>query len=144
MGKPSGLRRGEGADSRCNDLTVPYPTGSISLTDPFVDHTTNHIDVQLDKSNCVVKYSFPPSEPHHPDMKEWTERRVKRLEEFERDRHRLPPFIVLPLPGPFKHVRSTSTLSGFKKLIIDHIFVSAILLAHCPVLCVCPLIVPAG
>jgi hypothetical protein len=76
-----------------------------------VDHTTNHIDIQLDKSNCVVKYSFPP-EPDHPDKEEWTERRVRRLEEFERDRHRLPPFIVLPLPGPFKHVRPAVVIYG--------------------------------
>jgi hypothetical protein len=94
-------------DGRCNDLTVPYPTGSISLTDPFVDHKTNHIDIQLDKSNCVVDYSFP-----HPTAEERMEERRKRREErlakLEKERHRLPPFIVLPLPGPLKHVRLSS------------------------------------
>lgn len=38
-------------------------------------------------------------------MEERKMRRERRLEEFEKMRHRLPPFIVLPLPGPFKHVR---------------------------------------
>jgi hypothetical protein len=31
-------------------------------------------------------------------------RREERLAELERTRHRLPPFIVLPFPGPLKHV----------------------------------------
>ena len=126
------LYEGE-ADSRCNDLTVPYPTGSISLTDPFVDHITNHIDIELDQSNCVVEYSFPPAEPDHPELEKWIERRMRRLEELERERHRLPPFIVLPLPGPLKHVRSPSRIVV---LMIDHFLVHTILAAHRPNLCV--------
>jgi hypothetical protein len=107
---PLSLNREENkAEDRCNDLTVPYPSGSISLTDPFVDHATNHIDILLDDSNCVVDYSFLPTHPTPEEqLEERKVRREERLAELERTRHRLPPFIVLPFPGPLKHVRPFS------------------------------------
>jgi hypothetical protein len=53
-------------------------------------------------------------------------RREERLAELERTRHRLPPFIVLPFPGPLKHVRpfllpaptNTDYLDGISNLTI--------------------------
>jgi hypothetical protein len=54
----------------------------------------------------VVDYSFPPTHPTPEEqLEERKVRREERLAELERTRHRLPPFIVLPFPGPFKHVR---------------------------------------
>jgi hypothetical protein len=104
--------------TRCNDLTVPYPTGSISAHDPFVDHLTNHIDIHTDENGCVSKYALPevPQVPKGAERmgkeqgvevyvdEDWKQRVVARKERFEKERHRLPPFVVLPLPGPLKHV----------------------------------------
>ena len=97
------------------------------MTDPFVDHQTNHIDIHLDSANCVADYSFPPTslsnhgqidvdvdvQDGEQRMEERKKRRERRLGDLERDRHRLPPFIVLPLPGPFKHVRPSLFPSTF-------------------------------
>ena len=101
--------------TRCNDLTVPYPTGSISAHDPFVDHLTNHIDIHTDENGCISKCALPQvSQVPGPKGKEqgvevyvdedWKQRVVARKERLEKERHRLPPFVVLPLPGPLKHV----------------------------------------
>jgi hypothetical protein len=90
---------------RCNDLTVPYPTGSISLTDPFVDHESNHLDITLDEIGCIESYTLPQSTLPSIMDEESLRRRKERKEALERERHRVPPFVVLPLPGPLKHVR---------------------------------------
>jgi hypothetical protein len=90
---------------RCNDLTVPYPTGSISLSDPFVDHESNHLDITIDDQGCIESYTLPQSTHTSIMDEESLRRRNERKEALERERHRVPPFVVLPLPGPLKHVR---------------------------------------
>lgn len=53
---------------RCQDLTVPYPTASISLSDPYQDYAsgvgTLHIDV--DERNIVTSYRNPISSSTTP------------------------------------------------------------------------------
>ena len=117
------------ADSRirCNDLTVPYPTGAISLTDPFVDHVHHPLDLEVDEDSCIE-----PDHPLHPDRSPTTSdfitsprartrtristsapnkasgarRRSRYRKDTERARspHRFPPIFYLPLPWPFGYV----------------------------------------
>lgn len=46
-------------DLRCHDLTVPYPTASISLSDPFQDYAagTAPLHIEIDERNIVTSYS---------------------------------------------------------------------------------------
>ncbi|EPQ56502.1 DUF676-domain-containing protein [Gloeophyllum trabeum ATCC 11539] len=47
-----------------NDLTVPYITAAIEPEDPFVEHETNGIKIELDeKYDPIIKSYFLPSEP---------------------------------------------------------------------------------
>lgn len=108
---------------RCNDLTVPYPTGAISLTDPFVDHVHHPLDLELDEDSCIE-----PDHPLHPDRSLATSsstasagarvnssasgsrRRSGYTKIIERPRspHRFPPIFYLPLPWPFGYVSPSS------------------------------------
>lgn len=94
----------------CNDLTVPYPTAAISANDPFVDHETTGLRVELE-NRVVQRYytadpeddeveaiiappSLPSAEPSAmPGLK--TERPARPI---------LPPVFYLQWRGPFRYV----------------------------------------
>jgi hypothetical protein len=42
--------------SRCHDLTVPYPTASISLHDPFLEADLHGIHVEVDHRHIVQSW----------------------------------------------------------------------------------------
>ncbi|RXK37010.1 hypothetical protein M231_05717 [Tremella mesenterica] len=43
----------------CHDLTVPYPTATFSLSDPFVDYATNGLMVETDPDHVVTSFRLP-------------------------------------------------------------------------------------
>lgn len=108
---------------RCNDLTVPYPTGAISLVDPFVDHQHQPLNLEIDEDSCI-----DPDHPLHPDRSPCTptststrpstststsaphgttsrsRSKYRNGIESARTPHRFPPIFYLPLPWPFNYV----------------------------------------
>lgn len=101
---------------RCNDLTVPYPSGAISETDPFVDHETSPLDLELDDQACIVSHA--PS-GHAPDVSRSPGRAVQFRSKNVRDKHRLPPIFHLPVRWPFNYVRFASIWIGRDMLTVS-------------------------
>jgi hypothetical protein len=50
---------------RVNDITVPYVTAAIEVNDPFMDHYTNGIEIELDEEYIPIikSYTLPPHPP---------------------------------------------------------------------------------
>lgn len=105
---------------RIHDNTVPYPTASISYTDPFADPSNLHIETD---ENHIVQSYLPIADPdpeslavNHAneidvDGEEVTvkisvlkPRRTASAQITGRKRPLLPPFLMLPLRYPFNHV----------------------------------------
>jgi len=81
---------------RCNDLTVPFPTAAISLTDPFADHDTSGIIIDEDDDHIIQSWRMPGQDEVVVDGGQ--SKVIKRPP-------RIPPMLVVPwLPGPFRYV----------------------------------------
>ncbi|ODN77056.1 hypothetical protein, variant 1 [Cryptococcus amylolentus CBS 6039] len=107
------------------DLTVPYPTATFSLTDPFADPTS--IDVEVNDQHIVQSYRpLSPASLDRPSSRSslLTSRSNRRMKDGsesadeedveisitslrskgdERKRPVLPPFLILPLRWPFNY-----------------------------------------
>ncbi|PCH36242.1 DUF676-domain-containing protein [Wolfiporia cocos MD-104 SS10] len=62
-----------------NDLTVPYPTAAIEVTDVFYNHLTNGIEVELDEKYAPIIKTYRPSDvapspPPTPKVRAWLRR----------------------------------------------------------------------
>ncbi|CAD6582879.1 MAG: hypothetical protein TREMPRED_003411, partial [Tremellales sp. Tagirdzhanova-0007] len=79
----------------CNDSTVPFPTAAISLDDPFENYDTSGIVVDEDEDHVVKSWHMPGQE--EVVIAGGEARVLKR-------RPRFPPFLLLPLPWPFKYL----------------------------------------
>jgi hypothetical protein len=123
---------------RCHDLTVPYPTASISLHDPFLEADLHGIHIEVDHRHIVQSWRrIPPgtnstshAEPHpHSHLQSNTSagvpldpggESVDVLDDGEvrvvvsttrkivRKRPSAPPIFMLPLPYPFSHVSGST------------------------------------
>lgn len=53
---------------RCHDLTVPFPTASISLSDPYQDYAAglSPLDIEINDKSIVTSYKLVQS----PQMEE--------------------------------------------------------------------------
>ncbi|KAG7086407.1 hypothetical protein E1B28_002362 [Marasmius oreades] len=73
------------------DLTVPYVTAAIEVDDPFVDHTTNGIQITLrdDYPRIIKSYTLPTSPP--PKIKSKESKKSGK-------RPFMPPFLVFRFP----------------------------------------------
>ena len=49
----------QGADGSCHDLTVPYPTATFSLSDPFEGYDAAGIHVDADENNILRSWHQP-------------------------------------------------------------------------------------
>ncbi|KAF8637665.1 hypothetical protein AX17_002733 [Amanita inopinata Kibby_2008] len=78
-----------------NDITVPYVTAAIELEDPFIDHESNGMYIELDPKYdpLIAKYSVPSSPPLGPPVlsREWLWRLKPRAPP-------LPPFLQRGFP----------------------------------------------
>ncbi|ORX36237.1 putative serine esterase-domain-containing protein [Kockovaella imperatae] len=87
----------------CHDQTVPYPTASISLTDPFEGFTNTGIEVTVDHRNVATSWSFPP-ELDNDEVKTVSAKSNNAVKQYKgsdgvlRSRPRFPPFLILPYP----------------------------------------------
>jgi hypothetical protein len=97
---------------RCHDLTVPYPTATFSLFDPFEQHELTGIKVKTDERHIVTSWSMPEKDlsDRTADDGEMITREVGDIDDVgsvrtvDRKRPALPPFFLLPLPYPFSYV----------------------------------------
>jgi len=79
---------------RCHDLTVPYPTATFSLFDPFEAHETTGMQVDVDENHIVRSWQYPEGE-------------VQQIKTEIRRRPMFPP--ILYLRWPFTYVRVSLT-----------------------------------
>lgn len=107
------------------DLTVPYPTASISSTDPFDD--SRYLDIEIDENNIIQSYHPIPLDDNLISKfgsisTSTTQRMEKDEDEVEvlvttihkkpgrimkvkkRSPPPFPPVLILPLRWPFNYV----------------------------------------
>ncbi|KAF9047123.1 lipid particle protein [Hymenopellis radicata] len=80
-----------------NDRTVPYITAAIELTDPFAEHSSNGLEIELDKTYTPLIASYrlpdrPPTPAPKPTMfsKGWFRQKSGNFA--------LPPFLQFRFP----------------------------------------------
>ena len=77
-------------DGRCHDLTVPYPSATFSLFDPFEPYETTGMQVDVDENHIVRSWHQPEGEV--------------QLSTEPRRRPFFPPILYLPYPFTYVSV----------------------------------------
>ncbi|ORY27627.1 putative serine esterase-domain-containing protein [Naematelia encephala] len=96
----------------CNDLTVPYPTAAISLTDPFEAHASTGVKIRVSKDHIIESWVMPGTEEDEvedledlrtPSHEAESPNLQPQIQTMIRTRPSVPPILFLPYPFPFRY-----------------------------------------
>ena len=87
---------------------MPYPTASISATDPFDSFHRTGLEVQADHRNVLASYSYPEKIGAMTITSTVDLREYKGMDGVMRRRPRLPPILFLPFPFTYVSASASS------------------------------------